>query len=175
VNRTLTSALAVLIAAACTVSPAGQAPPARGATAELRDAQGQVAGTAEFMARGPDSTTVRLRVAAARGTRGVHLHAVGRCEAPAFSSAGPHLNPFGRQHGRRNPRGAHAGDLPNLPAGGGLEFTLAVPFDSIMDRDGTAVIVHANADDEMTDPSGNSGARVLCGAVAPATGRRAAP
>jgi len=175
VDRTLTSAVAALIAAACTVTPAGQTPPSRGATAELRDAQGQVAGTAEFMARGPDSTMVRVRVAAGRGPRGVHLHAVGRCEAPAFTTAGPHLDPFGRQHGRRNPRGAHAGDLPNLPAGGVLEITLAVPFDTILDADGSAIIVHANADDEMTDPSGNSGARILCGAVAPATGRRRAP
>jgi Cu-Zn family superoxide dismutase len=167
--------LGVLAAVACTRVPAGQTPAARGASAELRDAQGQLAGSAELAARGADSTMVTIRVNAASGARGVHLHAVGRCEAPTFASADGHLNPFAHQHGRRNPRGAHAGDLPNLPPGGTLTFTMAVPFDSIIDADGSAIVVHANADDEMTDPSGNSGPRLLCGAVAPASGRRTAP
>jgi Cu-Zn family superoxide dismutase len=141
----------------------------------LRDAQGLVAGRAELAASGGDSTVVTVRAGASTGPRGVHLHAVGRCDAPSFASAGAHLNPFAHLHGRQNPRGAHAGDLPNLPSGGTLTFTLAVPFDSILDVDGSAVVVHANADDEMTDPSGNSGPRMLCGAFQPASGRRTAP
>ena len=108
------------------------------------------------------------------GVKGVHLHAVGRCDAPDFTTAGPHLNPTGRQHGRENPQGPHLGDLPNLTVGadgrgtltGIVEGTLA-EGGVIRDGDGTAIVVHAAADDNRTDPSGNSGARIACGVIAP--------
>ena len=165
-----------LLAVACSPRPAGQVPPSPSAAAELRDVLGQAAGTAELTARGSDSTAVVVRVGASVSARGVHLHGVGQCDAPnSFAGAGGHLNPFAHQHGRRNPRGYHAGDLPNLPGGGVLQFTLAVPFDSVLDADGSAIVVHAIADDEMTDPSGNSGPRMLCGVFDRASGRRAAP
>ena len=139
-----------LVAAACAPAPAGQTPPARAASAELRDRLGQLAGRVDLLGRGADSTVVSVRMDAMRMAasepRGVHLHQVGRCDVPDFASAGGHLNPYARQHGRHNPRGAHAGDLPNVPTGGVLEYTLAVPFDSIMDADGAAVIVHGGTD-----------------------------
>lgn len=101
----------------------------------------------------------------------MHLHAVGKCEAPAFASAGGHLNPGSRQHGVDNPHGAHLGDLPNLLAdtsdAGSLTATLhkTIPdlLAQLFDADDTAVVIHASADDYRTDPSGNSGSRIACG------------
>jgi Cu-Zn family superoxide dismutase len=116
---------------------------------------------------------VRVDVAAEGlppGTHGIHVHTTGRCEAPAFASAGPHWNPTARQHGRKNPEGAHHGDLPNISIGadgrGTLQFTLAdAEFAQLFDADGAALVVHAAADDERTDPSGNSGGRIACGVI----------
>jgi Cu-Zn family superoxide dismutase len=119
---------------------------------------------------------IEVRVQAAglpAGHYGVHLHAVGRCEGPAFTSAGPHWNPTGRQHGSLNPAGHHMGDLPNLDVdahgAGRLEFAIAGASASgaegLFDADGTAVVIHADADDYRTDPSGNSGARIACGVL----------
>ena len=105
------------------------------------------------------------------GTRGIHVHAVGRCEGPDFTSAGPHWNPQGRQHGTENPAGPHEGDMPNVvidAAGRGrVEFrlsggTLRGQPTSLLDADGASVVLHEKADDYRTDPSGNSGARVAC-------------
>jgi len=105
------------------------------------------------------------------GAHGAHIHAVGRCDPPDFTSAGPHWNPTGRQHGTQNPHGPHLGDLPNLAVGsdgrGALELDLpnvwmrrgAAP---VLDADGAAFVIHATADDLRTDPSGNSGARIAC-------------
>jgi superoxide dismutase, Cu-Zn family len=109
------------------------------------------------------------------GMHGAHLHAVGSCEAPKFTSAGPHWNPTGKQHGHQNPGGYHAGDLGNLGVGadGKLTAGLLVPgarvrTDSsgdrpvLLDGDGAALVLHAATDDERTDPSGNSGDRIAC-------------
>jgi superoxide dismutase, Cu-Zn family len=109
------------------------------------------------------------------GTHGIHVHAVGRCDAPAFESAGGHFNPGGRSHGLSNPAGPHAGDAPNIVADatGRADVDLVFPGASlrvghaagIWDADGSAVIIHAAADDQKTDPSGNSGARIACGVI----------
>ena len=113
-----------------------------------------------------------LRIAAQElppGDHGLHLHAVGRCDGPAFQSAGAHWNPAGRQHGHLNPAGAHAGDLPNLTASangrGAINFM--VTGGSLADADGTSLVIHAQADDYLTDPSGNSGDRIACAVLAP--------
>ena len=101
------------------------------------------------------------------GEHGLHLHAVGRCEGPAFQSAGAHWNPAGRQHGHLNPQGAHAGDLPNLTvsANGRGSLNLLVPASALADADGTALVIHAKPDDYRTDPSGNSGDRIACAVI----------
>ena len=102
------------------------------------------------------------------GEHGLHLHAVGRCEGPAFQSAGAHWNPAGRQHGHLNPQGAHAGDLPNLTVSangrGALNFLVAGA--GLADADGMALVIHAKPDDYRTDPSGNSGDRIACAVIA---------
>ena len=96
---------------------------------------------------------------------------------PAFTSAGGHFNPDNRQHGSENPQGSHAGDLPNLVVGANGAGSLVVTTDrfslaagrptSLLDADGSALVVHAGPDDLKTDPTGNSGARIACGVVTP--------
>lgn len=107
------------------------------------------------------------------GTHGAHLHTVGACDAPAFTTAGSHWNPTGRQHGAMNPRGPHMGDLPNLIVGSDGRGTLGVTLPGatvagLIDADGGAMVVHAGPDDLTTDPSGNSGGRIACGVFQPA-------
>jgi Cu-Zn family superoxide dismutase len=112
------------------------------------------------------------------GLHGIHIHAIGAC-SPTFLAAGGHYNPLGHQHGLDNPNGAHAGDLPNLivnTAGvGHLDATTegvtisAGPttlFDTTAGAVGSAFIIHANEDDQLTDATnGNSGARVACAVI----------
>ncbi|MES2493496.1 MAG: superoxide dismutase family protein [Pseudomonadota bacterium] len=107
------------------------------------------------------------------GVHGIHLHMVGVCDAPEFTSAGGHLNPAGRKHGALNPAGAHLGDLPNITASadGLAQLNVELPGSrtdldrDLFDHDGTALVAHAIADDYLTDPSGNSGSRVACGVL----------
>jgi len=163
---------AALLVAGC----AGMAAPTDNtARAELRRAGGQVVGAATFTQVG-SALRVLLEVQGLPpGTKGVHVHAVGTCEGPDFTSAGGHFNPDGRQHGALNhPRGPHAGDLPNITVGpdgrGRLESTtelmsLGTGPSSVFDADGSAIVVHAAPDDFRTDPTGNSGARIACGVI----------
>jgi Cu-Zn family superoxide dismutase len=104
------------------------------------------------------------------GNHGFHFHAVGTCTPPGFESAGGHFNPTGKQHGLDNPNGHHLGDMPNIERGRtsvgvtvrGLQLTGPT---GLLDNDGAALVVHAGPDDQKTDPSGNSGARIRCGVV----------
>ena len=102
------------------------------------------------------------------GTHGAHIHTVGRCDAPDFTTAGGHWNPTAMKHGSMNPQGPHEGDLPNLivdSAGRGT-IGMTVPgatMAQMLDADVAAIVVHAGPDDLMTDPSGNSGGRIACG------------
>ena len=113
------------------------------------------------------------------GVHGIHVHAVGRCDPPDFQTAGPHWNPAAKKHGFNNPAGPHAGDLHNVEvaANGALGATITLPGASLtapagapgalIDADGAALVIHATADDYMTDPSGNSGARIACAVLTP--------
>ena len=148
------------------------------ASATLRDRSGATVGTARLT--GDANGAVHLVVHVDQmtpGRHGIHFHAVGSCEpgdSTAFASAGGHHNPLGRKHGLENPDGAHAGDLPNIEVGangsGDLDTTtsratLRASPASLFDADGSAIVVHAAADDQKTDPSGNSGARVACAVI----------
>ena len=108
------------------------------------------------------------------GIHGLHLHAVGKCDGPKFESAGSHWNPENKMHGTENPQGPHKGDLPNatVAADGSLAQVLTiqgVTLAQLQDGDGTALVVHASPDDNKTDPSGNSGDRIACAVIAPAS------
>ena len=153
---------------ACT--SVGQVPTAKLATGTLYSANGAPAGTVRVFAAGEEVTINVTAIGLPKGAHGVHLHAAGACAAPSFASAGAHLNPRGMQHGSANPAGSHLGDLPNLPVdayGAGtvtarLNGTRALVEAALFDADGTALVIHADRDDYLTDPSGNSGTRIAC-------------
>ena len=142
------------------------------ANADLRSASGLAVGSATATQVGGD---IRIRIEGMNlpmGAHGLHVHMIGVCAAPGFDSAGGHWNPTGQKHGKDNPAGMHKGDLPNLLIGtdgrGTLEYTipnaLVAGNAGMLDMDGAALVVHSNADDNRTDPSGNSGGRIACGA-----------
>lgn len=145
-------------------------------TSGIRDAQGADHGSAELR-ENDGRIMVRIRVRGmVPGTHGVHLHAVGQCDGPDFQTGGAHLNPTGKQHGVLNPQGPHLGDLPNLiVAGDGegeaqddvLGAEARAGLKSFLGTAGLTLIVHAQRDDQVTDPAGNSGARVACAAFKP--------
>jgi len=163
----MTAVAAAILAGCATTDTPVAAPPVN-----LVNASGQVIGT---VTPAQTSGGVTLAVSASglpHGMHGAHVHAVGRCDGPTFESAGSHWNPTSRQHGTQNPQGAHAGDLPNITAsqGGVARETLvlaATSFAALADADGSALVIHAQADDYMTDPSGNSGGRIACAVLAP--------
>ena len=109
------------------------------------------------------------------GQHGIHIHSVAACTAPTFADAGGHYNPLVHEHGLENPNGPHAGDLPNLVVdaeGHGRliattdRVTLSDGPTTLFDLDGSAFIIHANPDDQVTNAgNGGSGARIACAVV----------
>lgn len=171
-NARLALSLALALATAGCAS-LGEVPTARLGQARLQAANGLPAGTAVLAAAGDRVTITVAAIGLAAGEHGLHLHMVGKCEAPAFASAGGHLNPAAHQHGSANPQGSHLGDLSNLVVDGNgagtitaeIKATRAEAEAALFDADGTAIVIHAAADDYRTDPSGNSGARIACGVL----------
>jgi Cu-Zn family superoxide dismutase len=109
------------------------------------------------------------------GEHAVHIHSAAKCDGPDFKSAGPHFNPDTKQHGLENPDGHHAGDMANFSVDGkgnaavdlyNKDVNLGSDSHSLFSNGGTAIVVHAKADDMRTDPSGNSGDRIACGMIA---------
>ncbi len=150
------------------------AAPGSRASAELKDKDGRVVGRALLSER-PEGVLVRVSVKGLTpGLHAVHVHAVGKCDGPAFTSAGGHFNPLGKKHGLKSPEGFHAGDMPNMLIGkdgsGRFEvmtdgITLRAGPLSVFDADGSALVIHVGADDYVTDPTGNAGDRAACGLV----------
>jgi len=110
------------------------------------------------------------------GEHAVHFHQNAKCDPPDFKSAGGHFNPTGKQHGFDNPNGHHAGDMPNFTVKPNGMAKATVKDDdvvlgngsepnSLFANGGTSIMIHAKADDMKTDPSGNSGDRIACGAI----------
>lgn len=164
--RRLIALIAPLILAACETT--GE--PVGGPQFALVGPSGQVLGQVR-MWETPGGVTFRIGAAGlAHGNHGLHVHAVGRCDGPGFTTAGPHWNPAQRKHGFNNPAGPHGGDLPNVTvaANGVLQEAVTLPgasFAGLLDADGAALVIHAQADDYATDPSGNSGDRIACAVI----------
>lgn len=156
--------------AAATAAPA---PPITvQATANVVDATGAKLGTLSFSDTPAGLLVSGTLTGLAAGPHGIHLHTVGLCQAP-FTTAGGHFNPSGAKHGYRSPMGHHAGDMPNIVATAADPLSFQFMVDGVkltgagglLDADGAAVVIHASADDYMTDPAGASGARVGCGVI----------
>src|ERR1700733_12981747 len=149
---------------------------AQSAHADIVNAAGQKIGTATFAAA---AGAVRIDVDVTQlppGTHGIHIHAVGKCEGPDFKTAGGHFNPTSAHHGVNNTMDPHphAGDLPNLTVGADGKgsasavdkgVSLGDGANSLFQDGGTSLVIHAKADDLMSDPSGNSGDRIACGVI----------
>jgi Cu-Zn family superoxide dismutase len=168
--------IAIAICSACaTASRMGNA--VSRATAIMYDVNGTPIGTADLWQDPSGVVNVEIAsLALPAGTHGIHFHEVAKCEgsATAFSTAGAHYNPLSKQHGLSNPLGPHAGDAPNVvvPASGFAKVsfttdrvTLTPGTISLFDADGSSIVVHANADDQISQPAGNSGPRIACGVV----------
>jgi superoxide dismutase, Cu-Zn family len=160
----------------CSMVAFGQAK-APMAKAELHNSQGQLVGIAT-LTEGVNGVTVVAHIQnLPPGYHGFHIHQTGKCQAPDFKSAGEHFNPQGTEHGLADPKGPHAGDLPNLlvaPDGVGMIVTQAPMVtlkegkNSLFHSEGTALVVHSEPDDLVTNPSGESGSRLACGVIAKA-------
>ena len=142
--------------------------------ADIVNAQGRKIGTATVHPSGGGVGIDFVISQLPPGTHGIHIHSVGKCEGPAFASAGAHFNPTSKKHGKDNPEGPHAGDLLNIEVGADgtgkaslsdPDVTLGDGPNSLFHEGGTALVIHEKADDYRTDPSGNSGARIACGVI----------
>jgi Cu-Zn family superoxide dismutase len=158
-----------------TLAAADSAP--KSAHADILNAQGTKIGTARITSTSGGGVKIAVRVEQLPpGSHGIHLHAVGKCDAPDFKTAGGHFNPTNAHHGVNNTENPHphAGDLPNLTVGANgkgsaslvaKDVTLGDGANSLFHEGGTSLVIHAKADDMMSDPSGNSGDRIACGVI----------
>jgi Cu-Zn family superoxide dismutase len=167
------SLLAAALVVACANAVAKDAK-AKPVTVKLQDGQGKNVGTATLSVAA-NGVTVKLNVHdLPAGDHAIHVHQNAKCEGPAFTSAGGHFNPDNKHHGLENPEGPHAGDIPNftVDANGKSKATVVAPNVTLSDGPhsvftggGTALVIHAKADDGKTDPAGNSGDRIACGTI----------
>jgi superoxide dismutase, Cu-Zn family len=143
-------------------------------TVELKNAKGESVGTATLK-EAKNGVRIKLNLKSLPpGDHAVHVHQNAKCDPPDFKSAGGHLNPDGKKHGFESPEGHHAGDMPNfvVRADGTAKVSILnkdVNFGSdshsLFSNGGTALVIHAKADDMKTDPAGNAGDRIACGTI----------
>ena len=162
---------AALLVGLCFISHAA----AQSKKVQLNNAKGESVGTATITPIKSGGVSIKLDLKnLTPGTHGIHFHQVAKCEAPGFTTAGGHFNPGAKMHGLHNASGPHAGDMMNfnVDQSGKAKVTLTNDrvdlgsgANSLLSNGGTALVIHEKADDYMTDPSGNSGARIACGVI----------
>lgn len=155
-------------------------------SAEMIDADGQPVGTVEVRQLTHGTVFIADLQGLLPGPHGFHIHETGRCEPPDFQSAGGHYSPLEMVHGFDSPEGYHAGDLPNvhvredgtalaevhstrvtlLPVEDARPTSEDGPF-TLLDEDGSALMIHARGDDYQAQTEGSTGPRIACGVIAP--------
>ncbi len=160
----------IVLALASAASKGAAAAPGK-AVAWLRPTAGnQAEGTVTFI-KVEAGVKVSLAIKGLTpGKHGFHVHEFGDCSAPDATSAGSHFNPGGDPHAGPQDVARHAGDMGNLEAdasgAGKLEYVdTRMGFEGANSILGRGVIVHANADDLKTQPTGNAGGRLACGVI----------